>query len=114
MSCAAAEAAPSVVEGRVKGKFRQPPGSTADHGLRTTAGVYLVSATLHAQARPRDTLQEVTRPGRLGLTWRNAQDDLRLIPREERSLNRPFPFPWAPRTWDKEAPVARRSLSAGG
>jgi hypothetical protein len=78
---AADTAAPDVVEGRIQAPIQPPFGSPPEHRLQKTKGMYIVSASMHEQARKGDRLRVSTRPGRLGIAWRDPQHDMELIRR---------------------------------
>ena len=77
---AADTAIPAEVEARIQAPIPPAYGIPPEHRLPTSQGVYVVSASLHEQARPGDRLHVVTRPGRLGIAWRDPMYDLRLVP----------------------------------
>jgi hypothetical protein len=78
---AADTAEPVVVKGRIQTPIQPAYGSPREHRLQTTKGRYVVSETVHEQARPGDRLHVSTRPGRLGIAWRDPQDDIALVRR---------------------------------
>jgi hypothetical protein len=78
---AADTATAAEIEGRIQLPIQPAYGRPPEHRLQTTEGIYTVSESLHAQARQGDSLRVATRPGRLGMSWRDAQDDVQLSPR---------------------------------
>lgn len=80
---AADNATPIVAVGVIEEKFQRPGDNPGDHGLRTTAGSYWVNEHLHRRAQVGDTLHVTTHPGRLGVPWRNQENDIQLTPQKD-------------------------------
>ena len=88
---AADNAEPITVKGHIEEKVQQTRSGSVDHGLITNAGFFGVNPSIHREARVGDTLWVTTRPGRLGIPWRNQVGDMHLAAKQDETPPEPAP-----------------------